>query len=55
MNSQFQSQNAMYNFGVLYKNGQGVPQSYQMAAELYKQSAAQGEPASQRDQAQFQT
>ena len=44
---------AITNLGVLYYEGQGVPQSYERAAELYKQSAAQGEPVSQRDQAQF--
>ena len=53
MNSQLQSQMAMSNLGSLYAQGQGVPQSYERAAELYKQSAAQGHPVSQRDQAQF--
>ena len=53
MNSQLQSQMAMSNLGTLYAQGQGVPQSYERAAELYKQSAAQGEPVSQRDQAHF--
>ena len=44
---------AMVNLGALYENGQGVPQSYERAAELWKQSAALGHPVSQRDQAQF--
>ena len=44
---------AMSNLGFLCEKGQGVPQSYERAAELFKQSAAQGEPVSQRDQAQF--
>ena len=43
MNSQLQSQNAITNLGALYYEGQGVPQSYKRAAELYKQSAAQGD------------
>ena len=54
MNSQLQSQDAMNNLGILYVQGQGAPQSYERAAELFKQSAALGEPVSQRDQAQFQ-
>ena len=46
---------AMSNLGVLYYKGQGVPQSYERAAELYKQSAAQGNPpVSQRDQVHMQ-
>ena len=53
MNSQLQSQMAMSNLGTLHEEGQGVPQSYERAAELYKQGAALGEPVSQRDQAQF--
>ena len=53
MNSQLQSQTAMANLGSLYREGQGVPQSYERAAELYKQSAAQGNAVIQRDQAQF--
>ena len=52
MNSQLQSQMAMSNLGSLYEEGQGVPQSYERAAELYKQGAALGDPVSQRDQAQ---
>ena len=47
MNSQLQSQGAMYNLGLLYAQGQGVPQSYERAIELYKQSAAQGDAVSQ--------
>ena len=43
----------MKNLGLLYEKGQGVPQSYERAVELYKQSAAQGNPVSQRDQAHF--
>ena len=42
----------MANLGSHYPQGQGVPQSYERAAELYKQSAALGDPVSQRDQAQ---
>ena len=53
INSQLQSQKAMGNLGTLCAQGQGVPQSYERAAELFKQSAAQGEPVRQRDQAQF--
>ncbi len=53
MNSQLQSQLAMANLGILYAQGQGVPQSYERAAELFKQSAARGNAVSQRDQAQF--
>ena len=45
---------AMSNLGNLYFKGQGVPQSYERAAELYKQGAAQGNAVSQRDQAHFQ-
>ena len=37
MNSQLQSQKAVYNLGLLYAEGKGVPQSYERAAELYKQ------------------
>ena len=43
----------MYNLGLVYHEARGVPQSYERAAELYKQSAAKGYPVSQRDQAQF--
>ena len=53
MNSQLQYQTAMSNLGTLYEAGQGVPQSYERAAELYKQGAAQGDAVSQRDQAHF--
>ena len=53
MNSQLQPQTAMSNLGTLYAQSQGVPQSYERAAELYKQSAAQGNAVSQSDQAQF--
>ena len=53
MNSQLQSQGAMVNLGIIYEDGQGVPQSYERAAELFKQSAALGNAVSQRDQAQF--
>ena len=42
------------NLGNLYFQGLGVPQSYERAAELWKQSAAKGKPVSQRNQAQFQ-
>ena len=53
MNWQLHNQTAVTNLGSLYFEGQGVPQSYERAAELWKQSAAKGEPVSQRDQAQF--
>ena len=53
MNSQLQSQRAMVSLGLFYAQGQGVPQSYERAAELYKQGAALENPVSQRDQAQF--
>ena len=43
----------MYNLGAIYEAGQGVPQSYERAAELYKQGAARGDAVSQRDQAQL--
>ena len=43
----------MANLGGLYFHGQGLPQSYERAVELFKQSAAKGNPVSQRDQAQF--
>ena len=50
-NSQFATQVAMLNLGNLYREGLGVPQSYERAAELYKQSAAMGNTVSQRNQA----
>ena len=53
MNSQLESQVAMYILGLLHQKGQGVPQSYERAAELFKQAAALGDAVSQRDQAQF--
>ena len=53
MNSQLESQVAMYILGLLHQKGQGVPQSYERAAELYKQGAAGGNAVSQRDQAHF--
>ena len=43
----------MVNLGLLHEKGQGVPQSYERAAELYKQGAALGDAVSQRDQAHF--
>ena len=52
-NLQLQSQHAMANLGSLYRDGQGVPQSYERAAEQYKQSAAKGEPVSLRNQAKL--
>ena len=54
MNSQFHLQDAIANLGALYEEGQGVPQSYERAAELYKQGAALENPVSQIDQAHFQ-
>ena len=42
----------MSNLGLLYEEGQGMLQSYERAAELYKQGAALGDAVSQRDQAQ---
>ena len=43
----------MSSLGGLYGEGHGVPQSYERAAELFKQSAAKENAVSQRDQAQF--
>ena len=51
MNSQLQSQDALTNLGALYFEGQGVPQSFERAVELWKQGASKGQPVSQRDQA----
>ena len=34
----------MSNLGHLYRNGLGVPRSHERAVELFKQSAAQGNP-----------
>ena len=39
--------NAQYNLGLLYARGQGVPQSYQKAAEWYQKAAEQGVAAAQ--------
>ena len=36
----------MVSLGILYFKGQGVPQTYERAAELFKQSAALGGPVS---------
>jgi TPR repeat protein len=33
---------AQYNLDLLYSEGKGVPQSYERAAELWQQAAAQG-------------
>jgi hypothetical protein len=33
--------------GFMYANGQGVPQSYDLAADWYERSAAQGDPTGQ--------
>ena len=33
---------AQYNLGVMYKNGQGVPQDYQQAVAWYRKAAEQG-------------
>ena len=34
---------AQYNLGVLYVNGQGVPQDLEKAAELFQKAADQGD------------
>ena len=33
----------MFSLGVMYENGQGVPQSFAKAIELYEQAAAKGQ------------
>jgi TPR repeat protein len=38
---------AQINLGILYQEGQGVAQSYERAAELYKQAADQGHAGAQ--------
>ena len=43
----------MVDLGVLYRYGLGVPQSHERAVELYKQSAAQGEPFGECNLAQL--
>ena len=38
---------AQVNLGVLYHNGQGVPQDYQEAMKWYRKAAEQGHPGAQ--------
>ena len=38
---------AQHNLGVLYANGQGVPEDYVQARQWYEKAAAQGRPESQ--------
>ena len=38
---------AQYNLGLLYANGQGVPQDYIHAWQWYEQAAAQGDASAQ--------
>lgn len=40
---------AQYNLGVMYDNGQGVPQNYARAGFWYKKSAAQGKASAQNN------
>jgi TPR repeat protein len=35
---------AQYNLGVMYENGQGVPQDYKTAVKWYRLAAEQGMP-----------
>jgi len=44
---------ALYCLGVCYDTGEGVPQSYERAAELWKQAAAQGNTDAQYDLGQL--
>jgi TPR repeat protein len=38
---------ALYQLGVCYRDGQGAPQSYARAAELYQQAASKGDVGAQ--------
>src|SRR5712691_4348728 len=38
---------AQFNLGVMYDNGQGVPQDYNEAAKWYTKAAEQGFPAAE--------
>ncbi len=40
---------AQYNLGVMYKNGQGVPQDYAEAVRLYRLAADQGDANAQKN------
>jgi len=40
---------ALYNLGCCYDTGEGVPQSYERAAELWKQAAAKGHAKAQHN------
>jgi TPR repeat protein len=39
---QWQAEEAQFNVGLLYENGQGVPQDYVQARQWYAKAAAQG-------------
>ena len=39
---QWQAEEAQFNLGLLYENGQGVPQDYLQARQWYAKAAAQG-------------
>ena len=39
--------NAQYNLGVMYDNGEGVPQDYQEAMSWYRKAAEQGNASAQ--------
>ncbi len=43
--------NAQYNLGIMYDNGQGVPQDYVQAHMWYNLSAAGSPPSEDRDSA----
>ena len=38
---------AQYNLGIMYENGQGVPQDYGQAVQWYRQVAEQGDAPAQ--------
>ena len=38
---------AQYNLGVMYENGQGVPQDYKTAVKWYRLAAEQGDAGAQ--------
>ena len=40
---------AQYNLGLMYANGQGVPQDYQQAASWYRKAAEQGDASAQNN------
>jgi len=44
---------AQTNIGMLYANGQGVPQDYSQARQWYEKAAAQGNPMAQNNLAEL--